>query len=237
MTYFLTASVPRGARETAAHLLCCGMRRGPDLTGQTFSRWTVVERMPPGTGKSTYACRCECGAERQVAACSLTRGLSRSCGCLGHEEASARLTVHGKTGHPLFAIWKGMLTRCRNPNTKSWKRYGGRGIKVCDRWADDFQAFYDDMAPTWSAGLTIERNDNDGHYEPSNCRWIPRAEQARNREWCTYIDTPNGRLTIAEAARAFGISFFALRRRIRCGWPEDQWLRPPAPGGRKKRNG
>lgn len=140
---------------------------------------------------------------------------------------------HGLTGHPLYSMYRTMLTRCRNPKSRSYPHYGGRGIKVCERWLS-FANFVEDMAPSYAVGLTIEREDNDKDYEPGNCSWIPKGQQARNRRWCTYIDTPQGRLTIAEAARTFGISFFALRNRIRKGWPADQLLRKPAPGGRKK---
>lgn len=142
---------------------------------------------------------------------------------------------HGLTQHPLYSMYRTMLTRCRNPNRKGYANYGGRGITVCERWLD-FAKFVEDMGPSWAPGLTIEREDNDKGYEPGNCCWIPRAKQARNRRWCTYIDTPKGRLTITEASRTFGISFIALRNRVRKGWPPDQLLRPPAPGGRK-RNG
>lgn len=204
-----------------------------DLTGQRFTRWTVLGETRVN-GALFWSCRCDCGGLADVMGWTLRAGRSRSCGCLGHEETRDRLTVHGLTKHPLFSVWKGMLTRCNNPNSNSFIHYGARGIVVSAEWRDDFGQFFRDMEPTWRRGLTIERDDNDGPYSKANCRWIPKSEQARNRSFCIYFDTPQGRLTMTEAARIFGISLFALRRRVRLGWPADQLLRPPAPGGRKK---
>lgn len=202
------------------------------MTGRTFNRWTVGQRIW-GRGRSVYLCHCSCGQAREVTAYSLTSGTSRSCGCLGREETRVRLTTHGKTNHPLFKTWRGMLNRCENPNRAGFKDYGGRGIAVCERWRS-FDAFYADMAPSWSPGLTIERDDNGKGYSPENCRWIPRSEQSRNRRFCVYIDTPSGRVTVNEASRIYGISFATLRGRIKRGWPPEQLLRP---AGRKGTNG
>lgn len=204
-----------------------------DLAGRTFARWTVIQE-DHSAGKLKWLVHCECGAESILYGSTLINGLSRSCGCLGREEHIAAITTHGMTGTGLYQSWLAMRTRCNNPSRPSYKDYGARGIRVCARWESSFEAFQEDMGATWSRGLTLERDDNERGYEPGNCRWIPRREQARNRRWCTYLDTPKGRLTINEAAKTFGISFFALRNRIRKGWPADQLLRPPAPGGRKK---
>lgn len=154
-----------------------------DISGQKFTRYTVVKRFKGGR----WECRCDCGNVRIVDGRTLRAGTSRSCGCLGREETVARETVHGMTDHPLHKVWRGMIRRCENRNEKAYPNYGGRGIRVCHRWRSDFRNFYADMALGYRPGLTIERVDNDADYEHSNCKWVPRCEQSKNRrpssEW------------------------------------------------------
>lgn len=154
-----------------------------DISGQKFVRYAVMRR----AHGSYWVCQCDCGNTRIVDGRTLRAGTSRSCGCLGHEETVQRETVHGLTGHPLHMVWKGMIDRCENKNSVGYQNYGARGIKLCDRWRSDFINFYTDMSPTYRQGLTIERVNNDGDYDPSNCKWIPRSEQSKNRrpssEW------------------------------------------------------
>lgn len=126
-----------------------------------------------------------------------------------------------------------MKGRCLNPNDGRFKDYGGRGIAVCERWLT-FENFYADMGASYRPGLTIERNDVNGNYEPSNCCWVPRAVQAQNKRTSVFVDTPKGRLTITAAARTFGLSATALEHRIKNNWPPDRLFSPPRPyGGRK----
>lgn len=190
-----------------------------------FGRWTVVSPRSFSNGiRHLVICVCDCGERRQVVTHSLRSGVSRSCGCLAADEARERETTHGLTDDKLHHIWRGMLSRCRNPNTTSYKDYGGRGIRVCDRWLS-FQNFYDDMRPTWQPGLTLERRNNDGNYEPSNCCWIPRSEQSKNRRGVTYLETPWGRMSLSEAARRVGIGWSSMHNRVRL-WPQDRWFIP-----------
>lgn len=197
-----------------------------DLLGWVFGRLTVIGEPINEGGGLKWLCRCTCGAEKHVLRAHLTGGYSQSCGCLSAEMSKDRATRHGLVKHPIYSVWTGMLKRCRNPNCADFKDYGGRGIVVCERWAD-FATFYADMEPTWAKGLTIERDDVNGNYEPGNCRWVPMSEQSRNRRTCVYIDTPRGRMNLAEAARAFGIESTLLRYRIEKGWEPDQWFRAP----------
>jgi hypothetical protein len=118
-------------------------------------------------------CRCDCGVTKEVSADAIRAGRQRSCGC-------AR-TVHGMSGTPEYRTWANLIDRCTNPCSKSYDRYGGRGIRVCDRWRASFEAFLADVGPRPSAKHSIDRYpDNDGHYEPGNVRWATRTEQQRN---------------------------------------------------------
>jgi hypothetical protein len=177
-----------------------------------------------------WLCRCDCGTEKLVFIGNLTTGRSKSCGCLRQEISTANTTwrTHGKTKHPLHGMWKGIRGRCNDQNLPSYKNYGGRGIRVCDRWAD-FEKFLEDMEPTWSPGLTLERKDNNGHYEPNNCCWIPKQDQSANRRCVKPIDTPWGRMNIRQAAIRAGLKHQTLWGRIKSGWPKDRWFEQMKP--------
>jgi len=146
-----------------------------DLTGQVFSRLTVIGRAGHRGRSAAWSCVCECGKESVVSSDNLRRGKIRSCGCfrLGH------VVALGITSHPEYKTWSAMKNRCFNVNNPGYKWYGGRGITVCDRWLA-FESFCADMGPK-PEGLTLDRTDNDGNYEPTNCRWATREQQARNQ--------------------------------------------------------
>jgi hypothetical protein len=155
-----------------------------DLTGKRFGLLVAIEYL----GRARWRCRCDCGQETRSNGAHLRHGFSRSCGCTRAKaagQAAARAcTTHGASKTPEFSIWTDMLRRCSDPRRPEFKHYGGRGITVCDRWRESFANFLADMGPRPSPGLTLDRRDNDGNYEPGNCRWATVLEQNRNRRWC-----------------------------------------------------
>ena len=157
------------------------MHKRYELTGKTFGKLTVLEYAGIGDDYSSrWVVRCECGTEKIVIGKNLTKGLTRSCGCMQGGRGRLNAT-HNMTDTPLYTSWIGMKMRCYNPNNPDYRIYGGRGITVCDDWRNSFEAFLRDMGPTWQRGLTIDRIDSNGNYEPGNCRWVPMSEQWKTR--------------------------------------------------------
>lgn len=161
------------------------MKQMEIIKGKKFGRWTIVSSKPKYKGQKMWLCKCDCGKEAIVRGTSLTSGASRSCGCLQKDATRIANTKHGHYDTRLHRIWSGIKTRCNNPNSTSYRNYGRRGIRICDEWLHDYVTFerwalshgYDDA-------LTIDRINNDGNYEPVNCRWITRQEQNKNkRKW------------------------------------------------------
>ena len=152
-------------------------RPGLIADGTRFGRLVVVCLQGSDKwGSRQYDCLCDCGGRKVVVQYNLTSGHVRSCGCLQRE----RRIKHGMSSSPEYVAWLNMRDRCFKEQDPNYKNYGGRGITVCDRWKDSFQNFYEDMGPRPS-GLTLERVDNNGNYEPNNCEWATRAAQLSNR--------------------------------------------------------
>lgn len=214
-----------------------------DVLGMRFGRLVATECIGPEKASIKWLFLCDCGKQKIATASNVRSGKTQSCGCL-HREVSS---LQAKISHPLavaantthghsairntkfrkeYNIWLTMRQRCRNPRTKKFEDYGGRGITVCARW-DSFENFIADMGPK-TEGLSLDRINNDGNYEPSNCRWATRTEQANNQRYrkdSHWIEFDGERRTITEWAKVRGIKPVTLYARItRYKWPIERAL-------------
>lgn len=197
------------------------MGRLVDIRGRRFGRLRVVDRAGASSdNKATWECICDCGNTAVVIGRLLRCGMTRSCGCYNAEAARARATRHGMARSSEHNIWKTMISRCGNPNNKSYHRYGGRGIAVCDRWKI-YENFYADMGPR-PRGRTIERINNDVGYCPDNCRWASSVDQGNNKTNNRWITVGDETLTAAQWARRVGIRSGTIRARLDKGWSPDR---------------
>lgn len=188
-----------------------------DLISRRFGRLTVigiegVHTTPCGTKRRMWRCRCDCGKESVVAENNLKNGSTKSCGCWKANGLRQYNTKHGGSNDRLYGIWKNMKRRCNSKNDKRYDTYGGKGIKVCNEWNDSYQSFkdwayangYNDSAEFQEC--TLDRIDNNGDYEPNNCRWVDKVVQANNTSKNHYIEFNGTKMTIAEFARIMKIS-------------------------------
>ena len=157
-------------------------KRFKDLTGMRFHRWSVRSFAGmKGTEGAHWNCVCDCGAESEVQSGNLRSGKSKSCGCFNLAQIRKRNSTHGLSRTPEYNAWLNMNKRCYNENDPRYKWYGARGIFVCPEWRHDFAQFLRDMGPKPSPKHSIDRINNDGNYEPRNCRWATWKQQQNNR--------------------------------------------------------
>lgn len=192
-----------------------------DLAGKSFGKLKVLEFVgrPPNHGDSLWRCLCECGKESNVRGYNLKAGYSKSCGCAIAPALLKSNITHGKYHTPERRVWTGVKTRCFNPNEKTWPHYGGRGITVCDRWLgeDGFSNFLADMGSRPSPKHSIERENVNGNYEPSNCVWATKKAQGRNKRNTLRIVYEGKVVSLKDACETVGVNYYAARNRLQKG--------------------
>lgn len=215
--------------------------RSRDLTNQVFGRLTALkistEPMKGSSSSTPWVCRCECGTEKVIRAIHLTNGSTLSCGCLIRQKTSERSLTHGHKRNgvrsPTYAVWSSIMTRCTNPKTANWNDYGGRGITVCERWRNSFEAFLEDVGERPSKDHSIDRKDVNGNYEPGNVRWATRAEQCRNKRTNRKITIGGETHCLSEWEEIKGLPKKRITSRLFLGWSEYEAVMTPNAGRRK----
>lgn len=205
-----------------------------DLSGTRFGRLVVVRREGTKGKKATWLCLCDCGKEHIVLVSGLKNGHTQSCGCLKIEsDAKGSRFKHGQSNSPEHTSWMRMNERCNNKNSKFYSSYGGRGITICDRWLV-FENFLADMGQRPTSDHSIDRIDNNGNYEPTNCRWANPREQANNTSKNVRIAINGKTMNMSEWCRETGIDpDLASQRILRDGWsPSDAVTIPPITQGK-----
>ena len=199
-------------------------------TGRRFGKWTAlghafqIRELPSRKYRVLHVCECDCGAINLVARDNLRAGRSSCCKSCSLK----RFTTHGMSKLPEYRVYSGMIGRCRNPQCPGFSGYGGRGITVCQRWLDSFANFFDDMGPRPTPKHEIDRIDNDGNYEPGNCRWVTRLVNSRNTRQNQYVEYSGKRMTISELSAETGVLYSRLRSRILVlGWPVEDAVSVP----------
>lgn len=189
--------------------------RGADLTGKRYGKLLVRGR----ASASLWDCLCDCGKSALQRTNALASGHARSCGCMQRK-------THGMHGVRTYKSWDSMKQRCTNPNAPDYDRYGGRGIVVCERWLNSFDAFFADMGER-PEGKSLERKDNARGYEPDNCKWATAGEQQRNKRNCPTVDIDGVSVSIASLAVQHGLPIAALKWRLSQGWTIQRALDTP----------
>lgn len=198
-----------------------------DLTGATFGRLTVIHKAGRKDARVMWACRCECGAETMTPTILLRNGHSRSCGCLKREMAADRKRTHGMKGTREYRLWQNMRWRCESQNSDDWADYGGRGIKVCERWGK-FENFFADVGRV-PDGMSLDRINVDGNYEPGNVRWATPRQQAQNKRTNVLITWRGETHCLVEWERRLGVREGLLQARItHLHWSIDRAFTTPA---------
>lgn len=182
-----------------------------NLTGKRFGRWIVISKSKSENGKLYWLCKCDCGTTSIVDGDTLRRGTSTGCKKCRHIWSK-----HYLSGNPLYYVWNGIKQRCSNLNASEYENYGGRGISICDEWKNDFKSFYDwAILNGYQRGLSIDRINANGNYEPSNCRWTTMKVQQSNKRTNTIILFSGKSKTLQQWAEYLGVKPNTLCGRIK----------------------
>lgn len=186
--------------------------------GCKFNKLTILGIAKNGDyNRSRYICKCDCGKEAINYCTVIVRGVVKSCGCYRKEN---RIIKHGKSKTKLYQVWNGIIARCENPHSNRYEYYGGRGIKICKEWRSDFVTFHDwSMANGYKEGLSIDRINLNGDYEPNNCRWATNKMQANNTSRNRYIEYNDEIKTVKEWSEFFGFNYKYFHEKLKkCDW-------------------
>jgi hypothetical protein len=201
--------------------------RTKDFTNERFGRLVVTGFAGMIRRGRHWTCRCDCGNTSTVGTAQLLSGHTKSCGCLKDDLLVDRSRTHGVSGTAEYDAWFQMLKRCTDPSTKHYDRYGGRGITVCERWRS-LENFLADMGKRPSPRHSIDRIDNNGNYEPSNCRWATMSVQKRNYSRNRFYSYSGKTLCLKDWSREMGIHMNTLRSRLdKMGWSFEQSITTP----------
>lgn len=202
------------------------MTKMHDLTGRKYGR-LVVTKVSHKTHSGTYwFCKCDCGNTIKAIINHLNNGHIKSCGCLKKENAKKSFTIHGLYKIPEYRAWIGMKSRCYNHKTKGFKNYGGRGIKVCNRWLNSFENFYSDVGKKLFSKASIDRIDNDKNYSPNNCRWTDRVTQNNNKR-NSFLTIDNVTKKLKDWFYEYNIKPITYHNRINRGWSKKEAMITP----------
>jgi len=200
-----------------------------DVSGEVFGRLTVVGESAKRGRVRRIDCVCKCGTLVTVDLSNLRRGFTQSCGCLHREITSENTSTHRLSKSITYVSWQAMHARCSNSNLKSYQRYGAKGVVVCDQWAS-FEAFLADMGERPGEEYSIDRfPDTTGNYEPSNCRWATRIEQARNKTSNRVIEFDGLTVSLIEHCERRSLSYKTVHQRLRRGASIESALSKPTP--------
>ncbi len=193
-----------------------------DMLGERRGKLLVIGRSDKRTKRGLYwICRCDCGNVIEAAGADIRVGDTTSCKCARNERTRLLKYSHGMEGTPTYRSWEDMKKRCYDPSRPYYRHYGGRGIVVCDSWKNSFQNFFADMGER-PVGLTLDRVDNDGNYEPSNCRWATRKQQSNNTRRTHFVTVNGEARSLMQWSEQLGISYSSIKRRLRAGWSEEE---------------
>ena len=194
------------------------------LIGKRFKALTIIEFSHYANDYQTHwLCKCDCGVVKSMNLVNLKSDRVKSCGCLKTERIKKLMTTHNKSNHPLYTVWKGMKARCYNPKEKYYYNYGGRGVRVCDSWLNDFSAFYEwAINNGWQKGLELDKDINDTSgllvYSPATCKFVTKLDNANKKRNNKIIEIDGVSKTVTEWALSLGVSRNMVNDRLKAGW-------------------